>query len=701
MQEPEAGAVGAEASGGTPEAEAPAVDTPTTMFRAPAAAAAGPEAEGAGETDGTDETLEPGSGPDVDSAAEEPAEAEDDAGPASDVTEDAQDAEEDAETGGEAEGAPATAGGDATDEDAGEAEESRDARDEATSEAASEAASDDEAVHGVADDDEADDATDAAGDAAADAPAPAAPAKTEPSAEAIPEKPETEPGKPAPEPAVGAGSGGDPATTALRAARPESAPTAAPPAPPNGGERAPERTSRFVPLPSDAASSSPAAEDVPEPERTRQQPLPPTGERPIELLAALTNKPAPPPTPLRILVRRVKIWTPLVALLAVVFVAAQLLRPPPEPSLELTAAGSYAFDGATPELAWPEAGQAAVDVQGIGSFGTHGEQKPVPIASVAKTMTAYLLLRAHPMEPGEDGASIPVDAKAEKEAGYSEQGESTVRVADGETITQREALDAIMIASANNVARLVARWDAGSEAAFVERMNTAAEELGMTNTTYTDPSGLRDDTVSTAEDQVKLGRAVMEFEVFRDIVDKPAYTDRNGTEHDNWNRLVPLYGTVGIKTGTTTAAGGNLLFAATADVGGTRQLIIGAVLGQHQPPIIDSVLAAGKDLIQSTQKVLTARTIVEKGTVVGVVDDGLGGRTDLVATEDVVAVGWPGQSVELKLSAGEEPVPGEADAGTEVGRLTVGEGPGRVSVPVALAEPLGEPGAAAKITRVL
>ncbi|MBW1600360.1 D-alanyl-D-alanine carboxypeptidase family protein, partial [Streptomyces sp. JJ38] len=495
------------------------------------------------------------------------------------------------------------------------------------------------------------------------------------------------------------------ATTALRAARPEPSPSAPPPAPPNGGERAPERTSRFVPLPSDAApgpsSPTPATEDVPEPERTRQQPLPPTGERPLELLAALTNKPAPPPTPLRALVRRVKIWTPLVALLAVVLVAAQLLRPLPEPTLELTAAGSYAFDGATPELAWPEAGQAAVDVQGIGSFGTHGEQKPVPIASVAKTMTAYLLLKAHPMEPGEDGASIPVDAKAEKEAGYSEQGESTVRVADGETITQREALDAIMIASANNVARLVARWDAGSEAAFVERMNAAAEELGMTNTTYTDPSGLRDDTVSTAEDQVKLGRAVMEFEVFRDIVDKPAYTDRNGKEHDNWNRLVPLYGTVGIKTGTTTAAGGNLLFAATADVGGTRQLIIGAVLGQHQPPIIDSVLAAGKDLIQSTQKVLTARTIVEKGAVVGVVDDGLGGRTNLVATDDVVAVGWPGQSVELKLAAGEDPVPGEADAGTEVGRLTVGEGPGRVSVPVALAEPLGEPGAAAKITRVL
>ena len=57
-------------------------------------------------------------------------------------------------------------------------------------------------------------------------------------------------------------------------------------------------------------------------------------------------------------------------------------------------------------------GQAALDVDGIGTFGSSGEQKPVPIASVAKVMTAYVILKEHPLKAGADGAKIPVDAKA-------------------------------------------------------------------------------------------------------------------------------------------------------------------------------------------------------------------------------------------------------------------------------------------------
>ncbi|MCX2968248.1 MULTISPECIES: serine hydrolase [Streptomyces] len=459
---------------------------------------------------------------------------------------------------------------------------------------------------------------------------------------------------------------------------------------PSAGTAASARSAGAVPAPEAA-----------EPERTRQQPMPPEpGRRPLDLLAELTNRPAPPETPLRAALRRLKIYTPLVALLAVVFVTVQLLRPLPAPELDLTANATYSFDGGEPRIAWPEEGQAAMEVDGLGSFGTSGAQEPVPIASVAKVMTAYLLLKEHPMEPGEPGASIPVDQQAEDDAGLSEQGESTVGVRAGETISQEEALNALMIASANNVARLVARWDAGSEKAFVEKMNATAEDLGMQNTTYTDPSGLRAETVSTAEDQVRLGKAVMEYEVFREIVRKPSYEDRNGTSHRNWNFLVPEYGTVGIKTGTTTAAGGNLLFAATADVGGTEQLIIGAVLGQHAPPIIDSVLAEGKELILSAQAALRSETVVRQGEVVGAVDDGLGGRTSLVATEDVAAVGWAGLTVELDLAAGKDGVPHTAGPGTEVGHLTVGDGPGQVRVPVAVQRELTEPDATAKITRL-
>ncbi|PJE97808.1 D-alanyl-D-alanine carboxypeptidase [Streptomyces carminius] len=494
----------------------------------------------------------------------------------------------------------------------------------------------------------------------------------------------------------------------------DAGPSAEPEKPEKDGkaETGAERTSRFVPLKSadGPRTSEPAAvtsgkpgespdTGLPEAERTRQQPLPP--HRPLELLAELTNKPAPPPTPLRTALRRVKIWSPLAVLLAIAFCVAQLLRPLPAPELVLTADSTYSFEGDRPSPAWPPEGQAVVEVEGLGSLGSYGEEKPVPIASVAKVMTAYILLRDHPFEKGEEGPMIPVDEKAEEDAGLSAEGESTVEVEAGEEISATEALNALMLASANNVARLVARWDAGSEKAFVEKMNATAEELGMRNTTYTDASGLREDTVSTAADQVKLGRKVMDFEIFREIVKQPSYTDRNGTAHSNWNRLVPYNGAVGIKTGTTTAAGGNLLFAGEKEIGGTTQLIIGAVLGQHKPPIIDTVVSESRELLVSVQEALKAEKIVAKGDVVGYVDDGLGGRTEVVATEDVTAVGWPGLEVELGLTDGGETVPGEAAPGETVGTLTVGSGPGQVKVPVALRQELAEPGIGARLTRVL
>ncbi|MEU2722146.1 serine hydrolase [Streptomyces smyrnaeus] len=520
------------------------------------------------------------------------------------------------------------------------------------------------------------------------------------------------PAKPATS-AAAAASAAAPTAPRKPAASP-SAPTANPwsaaPARPAGAPEgpaaaAPGSTSGALGAPQ-APPSSPAES---EPERTRQQPMPGSPEaaqaggsqpQPLDLLAQLTNSPPPPETPLRTLTRRVKIWTPLVLLLAVVFVVVQAVRPLPEAELSMTASETYTFEGSKPSMPWPSEGQAVIDVDGLGSFGSYGKQKPVPIASVAKVMTAYVILRDHPVKKGSKGKMIPVDQKAEDEAGLSAQNESTVKVQAGTKISQREAMDAIMIASANNVARLLARWDAGSEKAFVKKMNAAAKDLGMTNTHYTDPSGLTASTVSTAADQVKLGKKVMESPLFREVVRQPQYVDGNGKTQSNWNRLVPMDGVVGIKTGTTTKAGGNLLFAAEKEIGGTKQLIIGAVLGQYEPSILDTVLAASKKLIDAGQDALTAKKVVKKGQVVGYVDDQMGGKTPVVATKDVTAVGWPGLKVKLGLTDSGKTVPHTAEPGTKVGTLTVGDGPGQVRVPVALQEELSEPGFSDKLTRV-
>ncbi|MFJ9011818.1 D-alanyl-D-alanine carboxypeptidase [Streptomyces canus] len=468
-----------------------------------------------------------------------------------------------------------------------------------------------------------------------------------------------------------------------------------------------ERTSKFVALksldePRESRPKPDVTAAVPQvgqvgPERTTQQPLPP--KPPLDLLAELTNTPPPPPSPLRTLGRRVKIWTPILILLVVAFAIAQSLRPLPTPTLSLTAEDSYTFDGSKATLPWPTQGQGWLDVNGVGTMGNFGKQTPVAIGSVAKAMTAYIVLKDHPLKSGEEGPKITVDALAEKEGGYNKQGESTLNtVKKGDVLTERQAIAAIMIPSANNIARLLARWDSGSEAAFIKKMNDTAEELGMKNTKYTDASGLKETTVSSAEDQVKLGNELVKIPALVEITSMGQWIDPSGQKWYNYNYLVPYTG-IGIKTGTTTAAGGNLLFAGRKEVGGETVTVVGAILGQHKAPIIKTVNDVSKVALLAAEDALTSAKILKKGDVVGYVDDGLGGHTPVVLTKDVTAVGWAGFKVKLSFTA--DDVPHTAKAGTKVGSLTVGDGEGgAVKVPVTLQKDLTEPGFTDKLTRV-
>src|SRR5207247_2809090 len=104
------------------------------------------------------------------------------------------------------------------------------------------------------------------------------------------------------------------------------------------------------------------------------------------------------------------------------------------------------------------------------------------------------------------------------------QQESVVSIAAGEQLTELQALQALLLPSANNIAAVLARWDAGSAERFVARMNAAARSLGMAHTRYTDPSGYDDASVSTAADQVRLVDPAMRLPVFARIVATPSAT---------------------------------------------------------------------------------------------------------------------------------------------------------------------------------
>ena len=177
--------------------------------------------------------------------------------------------------------------------------------------------------------------------------------------------------------------------------------------------------------------------------------------------------------------------------------------------------------GSRPSFAWPREGQAAAEVLGVGVVGTSGRQDPVPIASVAKMMSAYLTLQEHPLRPDEQGFTIRISSAdvAEQERRIS-LGQSTIPVRAGERLSEHQALEALMVPSANNIAELLAAHSHGGHDAFVARMNTTARELGMRRTRYTDPSGYDDRTVSTASDQLKLTGRAMSDPTFAAIVNR-------------------------------------------------------------------------------------------------------------------------------------------------------------------------------------
>ena len=225
-------------------------------------------------------------------------------------------------------------------------------------------------------------------------------------------------------------------------------------------------------------------------------------------------------------------------------------------------------------------------------------QHAAPIASVAKVMTAYLVLRDHPLRPGQDGPTITLaDADVADTDRRRGQQESVVPIAVGEQLTELQALQALLLPSANNIAAVLARWDAGSVDRFVARMNATARSLGMTHTRYTDPSGFDDATVSTAADQVRLVVRAMRLPVFAIIVATPSATlPVAGTVH-NTNTLLGINGFVGVKTGSTAAAGGCFAFRAIRWIDGKPTAITGVVLGQPGHNQIEAGLAAGDAMV--------------------------------------------------------------------------------------------------------
>jgi D-alanyl-D-alanine carboxypeptidase (penicillin-binding protein 5/6) len=232
-------------------------------------------------------------------------------------------------------------------------------------------------------------------------------------------------------------------------------------------------------------------------------------------------------------------------------------------------------------------------------------------------MAAVVVLRDHPLAPGQNGPLVTITPGDQATyAAENTAGDSVAPVRAGERLSELQLLEALLIPSADNVAQVLARWDAGNDAAFVARMNSMAAKLGMRASHYADESGLSALTVGTARDQLVLADAAAANPALMSIVRQPVLTLPDGTTLSNYDTLLGQDGVVGIKTGSTFASGGCFMFAADRVVGGQRVEVLGVVLGQRSKPLIEGALDASRTLIGPALAAVHPVTVVPVGTTV-------------------------------------------------------------------------------------
>ena len=251
--------------------------------------------------------------------------------------------------------------------------------------------------------------------------------------------------------------------------------------------------------------------------------------------------------------------------------------------LPAAAAAAPATEAATAPTDLPAIDAKAYAVYDVGThtwMATGNADAPLPVGSVMKLLTTYVVLQA-----GDLGKAVTVPAL------QVDTSESAIGLYQGETLPRDVLLRAMLIVSANDAARTLAIDVGGTTDAFVARMNAAGAQLGMGATVAANPIGLdAAGAHSSARDMVSLAAVLMQDDVFRQAVGK-ATARLHGQTFSSTNRLLTLYpGADGVKTGHTTDAGYCLVGSATRN---GRQVIV-AVLGAASD---DSRLAAATALL--------------------------------------------------------------------------------------------------------
>lgn len=364
-----------------------------------------------------------------------------------------------------------------------------------------------------------------------------------------------------------------------------------------------------------------------------------------------------------------------------------------------------------PQVAVPAAAQVAlspdgamaVSVEGADDYlGTaaiwaaSGGDQARPMASISKIVTALVILSAKPLaDASDEGPTITFDkddhALYDK---YYVLGATIAAMPTGTRMSERDALETMLIISASNYAEATATWAFGSQSAFLRAARDWLAANGLGGTTMVEPTGIDPRNTSTPADLIALGKIAMADPVVSQIVGMRSLSVAGGVvAGSNTNDLLGSEGIIGIKTGTLEDSGSNLLFRAVLDVGLPQAITVtGVQLGGFSHESVDADVRA---LLASIRGGFHPVALAEADQVVGTYTTAWGASSPLAIEQAASVVTWSDTPVTASLSADALTTGAARD---EVGEITWTAGTSTVTGTLVLTQDIAPPTAWWRLT---
>lgn len=397
------------------------------------------------------------------------------------------------------------------------------------------------------------------------------------------------------------------------------------------------------------------------------------------------------PTRYKPQMKKTKRWSFVVIPAAVILIAGAInyLRPLPASTVTFHVRVPAA---ATPTISWPKEGEAAIAAENYGLLGTSGSQSQLSTASTTKVILSLCILQKLPLSVGQSGPTYTVDTT---DVGiynnYLNEGGSLLPVSLGEHITEYQALQALMIPSANNIADSLVRWIFGSQSAYATYASEFLQQHGINNTHIgIDASGYDASTTSTASDMTQVGLLALKNPALLAIAGQSYATFPLAGTVDNYDTVLGQNGITGLKTGNNDIDMGAFIFTATAHTGSSTIPITGAIMGATS---LSTALQESVQLAGSLEHGFEQITIEPSGQAVGMMQTEWGASSPVITADNLELTRWKATPVTEKHQ-----IDTNVRSGV-IGALTTTAGPNTASVKLRLDHPLAGPSFWWRLTR--